>query len=445
MKRLSKTTELWRVALIAGAGLFVGFLFGSPSWGLVIGLIAYIAYELRQLFILDHWIHDNLAEPPELTGMWEDLAFSIYRKRKRSNKRKKKLSQILRRFQESVDALPDAAVLLNQNYEIAWFNANAREMLGLKQGDIHCFIANLIRNPRFFHYLNSNHENRAIEVPSPVDESKTLDIRVIAYSTDQHLLLARDSTQLQRLMRMRQDFVANVSHELKTPLTVILGYLESVIDSLPPSEELVAKQLHKVEDASFRMRSIVDDLLVLSRLDTDSPLEASACPEIEVASLIRNVLEQSKQLSRGKHEFSLNLATDARLRGINLELFSVFMNLVSNAVRYTPDGGKIEIAWYLNNEEQAVFEVKDNGIGIAVDHIPRLTERFYRVDVGRSRASGGTGLGLAIVKQILRRHDAQLEVESKVGKGSYFRCIFPKARVQLSAPQKPMIRLVAPN
>jgi len=428
--------------LLAASGLLLGWIFDRASWGLVLALLVYIYYELVQRNRLHQWLEDNLAEPPELTGLWEEMTYSIYRKRKRSNKRKKKLSLILRRFQESVDALPDAAVLLNKNFGIEWFNANAKEMLGLKSGDIHCYIGNLIRHPKFFHYINVNFHDRSLEVMSPIDKDKTLDIRVIDYSTDQFLLLARDVTQVQRLMRMRQDFVANVSHELKTPLTIILGYLESVLDTLPKGEDLLAMQLSKVEDAAFRMRSIVEDLLVLSRLDTDTPLEATACPEVEIPSLIRSLLEQAKQLSRGKHEFKMELEPTVHLRGIRLELFSLFMNIVSNAVRYTPDGGTIEIRWAINEEEQAVFAVKDNGIGIAADHIPRLTERFYRVDVGRSRASGGTGLGLAIVKQILRRHEAELQVESRVGKGSTFRCVFPKNRVQLAKPPSALIKLV---
>jgi two-component system phosphate regulon sensor histidine kinase PhoR len=263
-------------------------------------------------------------------------------------------------------------------------------------------------------------------MPSPVNENITLRVRVIPYSGNRRLVVARDMTRMQRLERTRQDFVANVSHELRSPLTVVAGYLETLLESQEFGEQY-GDQLRSMQLQTSRMNQIVDDLMLLSRLESEAP-QTDAEPVV-VARLIDSIANQARQLSgESEHVIELDIDRELCIKGREPELYSAFSNLVFNAVRYTPAGGRIAIRW----KESAgvpVFSVEDSGVGIDAHHLPRLTERFYRVDTGRSRASGGTGLGLAIVKHVLLRHEGQLEIESEVERGSVFRCHFPAGRI----------------
>jgi two-component system phosphate regulon sensor histidine kinase PhoR len=338
------------------------------------------------------------------------------------------LRRLLKRFHKMTVALPDAIVeLAPGSDEIEWWNDAAARFLGFKYPrDSRQRISNLLRSPAFLDYLQheENYEQE-IEIPSPVDEEFTLRIRVIPYSGNRRLLVARDMTRMQRLERTRQDFVANVSHELRSPLTVISGYLETLLDEQEFGEEY-ANQLRSMQKQAERMNRIVDDLMLLSRLETEIP-QADPAP-VPVYRLIDSIANQARELS-GVEEHTIELDVDSGLclKGRESELYSAFSNLVFNAVRYTPAGGLIDIRWQATDGE-VVFSVEDSGVGIAPHHIPRLTERFYRVDTGRSRSTGGTGLGLAIVKHVLLRHEGWLEIESKLDNGSEFRCHFPSER-----------------
>ena len=294
--------------------------------------------------------------------------------------------------------------------------------------DIGQSVGNLIRFPTFIAYLRGGNFDTPIQMPAPGNQQLILSLRLIPYGDDQRLLVARDVTRLQHLERMRRDFVANVSHELRTPLTVVAGYLESLLDD---EHDEAAQRWHRtlqsMYEQSIRMQGIVEDLLMLSRLETQAQPEQSV--PVAVPGLLAQVREDAQRLSGTQaHQISLEADPGLWLMGSDSELRSLFSNLAFNAVRYTPPGGRIQLRWY-GDTQGAHFEIQDTGIGIAAHHIPRLTERFYRIDVGRSRGSGGTGLGLAIVKHVLLRHDGQLEVESELGKGSTFRCDFAPLRV----------------
>ena len=310
-------------------------------------------------------------------------------------------------------------------------NEAAAALLGLKADtDIGHPIHNLIRHPDFIHLLESGDYAEPLELASPVDEHRMMQIHMVPYGDRQRLLVARDITKLHRLEVMRRDFIANVSHELSTPLTVISGYLESLESRPRDAGQQFEHALKQMRDQTDRMKNLVNDLLQLSRLEMNDARGAET--DIDVAAMARSLVADAGIIARGQsrgHDISLAVDDRLLLRGINGDIYSAFANIIRNAVQYTPDGGKIDVRWYEEAGGGACFEVRDTGIGVPAPLIPRLTERFYRVDAGRSRSVGGTGLGLSIVKHVLINHQATLKVESAPGKGSTFSCHFPAERV----------------
>jgi two-component system, OmpR family, phosphate regulon sensor histidine kinase PhoR len=429
------SSEFWRLVFDVALFWLLGLVIGFPLWGIVVGLLVYLVVLGRRYLQFESWLSSGLSEPEDFSGVYEDLAFRIYRIRTRSRKRKKRLTELLRRWQNSSSALPDAAVVVDKDGNITWFNQTASSMLGLKPSDHGRHIGNLIRNPRFIHYMVTGEFSEQLEISSPIDISKILSIRVAPYGTGQRLLLMSDITHLQRLMTMRRDFIANVSHELRTPLTVIMGYLETLKDDDEADLDDLKVYLARIETPALRMKSLVEDLLLLSKLDTGAPSTPASSSVINIVSMVKNIVAEAEQISKGRHTFTLEVDDELQLKGMEKEIHSAFFNLVTNAIRYTPEGGEIKVKW-LALGDGASFCVQDNGMGISPEHMARLTERFYRVDVGRSRSSGGTGLGLAIVKQVLRRHDAELVIDSEAEKGSEFCCMFQQSRVVLSSNAK---------
>ena len=428
------SSEFWRLALYVTGAWLVGLILGWPVWGLVVGLSLYIITLAKRFHHFEVWANQGVTEPEEFGGIFEDIAFRFYRIRSRSRRRKKKLTELLRRWQHSSSALPDATVVLEKGGEIVWFNRTASAMLGLRSNDNGRNIGNLIRNPRFIYYIHQPTHPEPLEMASPRDLSRMLSIRIVPYGgvsgrSEQLLMLVSDITHIRRLMTMRRDFIANVSHELRTPLTVILGYLETLKDDPICDVAGMKEHLERIESPAKRMKTLVEDLLMLSSLDTGAPPSPEISDVVRITPLVKNILAEAEQLSQGQHQFELEVDDTIQIRGVEKELHSAFGNLLGNAVRYTPAGSKIMISWQRSGDG-AKFCIKDNGPGIPPEHIPRLTERFYRVDVGRSRSSGGTGLGLAIVKQVLRRHDAELIINSELGVGSEFCCLFNFARLQ---------------
>jgi two-component system phosphate regulon sensor histidine kinase PhoR len=408
-------------------GLLIGFAIGHVSWTLFVITSVYLFWHLRNLYKLDQWLQGKRAGIPNaVEGAWANVYYHLYRLQQRNRRRKKKLASMVNRFRESTNALPDAAVVLDENGNIENWNKTAAKLLNLRKQDAHRPITNLIRHPEFIQYLNREDFPGSLHLSSPFQDDVRLSIRIVPYGNKQRLLMVRDITRLHKLEKMRQDFIANVSHELRTPLTVISGYLESMLDDEDDWVRENESTLNSMLQQSMRMQNIVTDLLLLSRLETEE--KAYKRNNVDVPAMLKMIKEDGETLSNGRHIFQLDADRELWLSGSREELISVFSNLIYNAVKYTPEGGRINIRWFAD-ELGAHFEVEDTGVGIAPQHLPRLTERFYRVDVGRSRATGGTGLGLAIVKHVLSRHNATLEIDSELDKGSTFRCHFPTSLI----------------
>jgi two-component system phosphate regulon sensor histidine kinase PhoR len=391
-------------------------------------IVAYLAIQVSGLFQLQAWLKKPALEKiPEGSSLWEDVFNALLKYERSNNLKKSELNAALERFNTVANAIPDGLVILSASNEIEWCTANAESQLGLDlTTDKNIPIVNLVRNSNFIAYLYNEIYDEAFKLKDARNTEAILEIWLIQLGSKQKLLISRDITQLEKVDAMRRDFIANVSHELRTPLTVVGGFIETLSDMEGAIPENLRGYFDMMQDQTTRMRRLIEDLLTLSHIESNTqPPEDNP---IDMSSLVNMLLNDAKALSLGKHKITADTATGLNLCGAVDELQSALGNLVSNAVRYTPQGGEIHIAWRLQNK-QAIFSVKDNGIGIEPQHIARLTERFYRVDRGRSRETGGTGLGLSIVKHILTRHQAKLEIKSEMGAGSTFSAIFPKERV----------------
>lgn len=420
------TRSVAYLSTFALGGALLGALFGHAALGLAIGLLCWSAIHLWQLQGLERFLLSRQRRVPEGIGSWRPIFDALDRRRKRERVRRQRLFVALKAFRDAARVLPDGVIVLDQEQRILWFNKAAKRLLGLRYPrDMGNPIHHLVRMPRFMQWLAEGKlDEPLIDLPCPVDESLRLSFRLIGFRAGIRLLVARDISTLMRLEQVRRDFVANVSHELRTPLTVINGYLEA----LEPEELGDYGDLFlEMRKQSRRMASIVEDLLTLSRLEAQSaPLDEA----VSMASMLDSLRRDAEAISKGRHRLEFHRSCEADLRGSSKDLHSAFANIVVNAVRYTPDGGSIVVEWS-THPEGAAFSVRDTGPGIPEQHLPRLTERFYRVSTSRSRDSGGTGLGLAIVKHVLVAHGGRLEIESKVGHGSCFRCVLPQARLAL--------------
>ena len=420
--------ELFKAALRAALGLAVGVLFDHALLGMWVGLSMYLLMHLRHLAALRRWFDaPKQVELPEPGGIWGEVFESLLDLQRRNRKRKKRLAAIVAEFQASTEALPDGAVVLGERGEIVWFNIAGRSLLGLRSPqDVGQRIANLVRHPAFTAYFTDAEYRGEVEAPSPINPGVLLSYRVIPYGNGQRLLVVRDVSDARRLDIIRRDFVANASHELRTPLTVLRGYLDMM--SADAGGELKPWQgpIGEMRGQAQRMEALIADLLKLARLEAEG--QQARLDVIDVPAMLHRAVEDARAVSKGQHRYESEIAEDVKLLGRDVELLSIFTNLISNASQYTPQGGTVRVRWW-GDGEGAHYSVSDTGIGISEKDLPRLTERFYRVDVGRSRASGGTGLGLSIVKHALERHEARLKIESELGVGSTFTCHFPTHRV----------------
>lgn len=389
---------------------------------------AYLAGHLYWLHKLLQWFRKpELSTMPLGAGIWEDVFAAIYHQQRRYSRSQAQLSSALERFRHAASALPDGVVLLNHGDKIEWCNTTAETYLGLAlPQDTGQPITYLVRHTDFIHYLQDQDYSEPIKLKSWVNPELTLEIQLVSFGGNQKLLICRDVSQKEKLEHMRRDFIANVSHELRTPLTVVGGFLETFMDMDGKIPKETRNYFNMMQEQTARMRHLVEDLLTLSQLENSAVIPQET--EINVASLLSTVMNEARSLSNGRHRLELDADPGLCLVGATEELHSAFGNLVSNAIRYTPDGGEITLTWKLS-EQEGIFSVTDTGIGIEQQHIDRLTERFYRVDRSRSRETGGTGLGLSIVKHILTRHQARLEIKSEPGQGSTFSAVFPKARL----------------
>ena len=417
------------VILSALAGLLLWGMFSSAIALLFMlaALLTVMAYRARQLFKLGQWLGDARIETiPEAGGIWDDVFSSLYKMVKQHNQTKQELAAELHHIEQATSALPEGVAILNAANRIEWCNPLAQQLFDLDpEQDIMQDITYLVRQPEFVEYLHESNFNTPLIMRPARRDDMILSIKLIPYGDEKRLLIIRDITQFERVEAMRRDFVANVSHEMRTPLTVVSGFLENLQDMPDLNKDSSRRALHLMAEQTRRMDNLVADLLTLSRLENEqSPLHEEP---VDIKQLLSDVYQEGKLLSGEHHPLQMEVTSEAKLLGNRDELQSAFGNLLSNAIRYTPEGGAIILRWF-EREGQLVFSVQDSGIGIAAQHIPRLTERFYRVDRSRSREKGGTGLGLAIVKHIAIRHQAKLEITSEEGKGSTFSLVFPVKR-----------------
>ena len=409
-------------------GFSAGWLLGSPWGGLACALGLHLGWQLANLFRLEWWLrHRSFADPPDAGGVWGEIIAQIVRLHRRKRFHKQRFVQLMRQLQHSTAALPNGVVILNAQREIVWFNLMAARLLDLRRSaDLGLRIENLLREPEFKRYLEARDYSNPVVIRPATAEDCYLSLQVVPYGDGQQLMLVSDVSRQMRLEAVRRDFVANASHELRSPLTVITGYLETLCQD-PALDRDLQGPVTEMRRQAERMTGIIRDLLELSRLEETD--EVGGGQPLDVAALTS--LLRKDVLARPVHprDVRVRIDSDAQLIGDEPEIHSAFSNLVDNAAKYTPPEGSIEMRWWVD-ENGGHFAVTDTGMGIPPEHIPRLTERFYRVDAGRSRATGGSGLGLAIVKHVLQRHGAELEVRSTLGSGSTFVCHFPPERVQ---------------
>jgi two-component system phosphate regulon sensor histidine kinase PhoR len=431
LMRLAWRQSLLRLTLLYALAFVVGWWSGYLPWVLLAataGVAARGYWRLLRILRFLDWRQQLRTVHGQ--GLWAALDTLVHRRQTETHARASRLVGILRAYRQAATAMPDGALVLDRrDGRVVWFNKSARRLLGLQYPQsLEQALAVLWPLPRLAEWLHAGNPEQTLELPSPVDASIQLQLRLLKYSSEQWLQVVRDVTQHARLEQVRRDFVANVSHELRTPLTVVHGYL----DLMEPEEQPGwAPMLDEMRRQSQRMNDLIEDLLTLSRLEArdhtvDEPVAMSA--------LLVTLRREAEALSQGRHQVEIEDAAGVDLVGSSKELHSAFSNLVSNAVRYTPTGGRIGIRFARTPAGGAELSVRDSGQGIPAQHLTRLTERFYRVSTSRSRESGGTGLGLSIVKHVLNLHQAQLQIESEVGRGSRFACVFGPERVLARAP-----------
>ena len=416
-----------RLLATVAVGLIVGALAHYPWAGVACALAAYLTWQLLLLARVDWWLHHrSVAEPPETGGVWGRVISQIVRLHRRKRFHKERFVQLMRQLRLSTAALPNGVVILDERREIVWFNRMAARLLGLRAAvDLGLRVENLLREPQFARYLERGEYSNPVVIRRSSPPQSFLSLQLVPYGDGEQLLLVNDVSRQVRLEAVRRDFVANASHELRSPLTVICGYLETLSQD-PALDAELAAPIAEMRRQAERMTCIIHDLLELSRLEeTDEWVRGEPLDMAALMAVLRKDV-----LARPVHprEVRVQVDSDAALMGKESEIHSALANLVDNAAKYTPPEGSVHMRWWVD-ADGGHFCVTDTGIGIPSEHIPRLTERFYRVDPGRSRSTGGSGLGLAIVKHVLQRHEAELEIQSTPGKGSTFTCHFPPQRV----------------
>ncbi len=420
---------MFKLLLLIGAAITAGALFGATTGWLTLSaaLLAQLAVHIIYLERLQRWLKSPIERDiPDAWGVWGNVFVELYRLLRRESKERAQIATELDLFMQAAEAIPNGVAILDHDFHLLWCNHTAKSHLGLRgAADYGLLIANLVRPLQFAEFVARAKQQEKFIYRPPHNPGQVLSLETIPFGEKRKLLVSFDITQIERADTTRRDFIANVSHELRTPLTVIHGFLEHMNASTDAASQLAPRHVLLMAQQSDRMLRLVDDLLTLSQLEGgDNPPREE---EIDMTVLLATLAEDGRSLSGGKHQIEYR-ADATRIRGGRDELRSAFGNLVSNAIRYTPEGGRIKLCWEMDAEGRGAFSVTDSGIGIAAEHIPRLTERFYRVDRGRSRETGGTGLGLAIVKHVLLRHQATLDIQSVPGQGSTFKASFPAWR-----------------
>lgn len=411
-----------RLALLLLLALLVGWHVDAiwPClFATCLGLLLWHYHHFNQLAL---WLTNRRLTPPEVKGIWEQVFEGIYQRNKRARKKQKKLQRRIKQFREGTEALDDGAIVTDINYDILWLNKKASTLLGIHaNADIGQRLSNLIRAPQFTSYLQQQNFSRPCQITSPIDELVQLEIRFMPYVDKQTLIVVRDVSQLHRINLMRKEFVANVSHELKTPLTVMRGYIE-MLQAMPnQGDALTEKSYTAIAQQVDRMQRLTNQLIELSKAEAG---KLNHEQQVDLSEMLQSIETEVGYLNQQKrHNISFTIAEHLSLKGNRTELKSACLNLITNAINYTPEYGSIKIALY-QEHDQIIFSVKDNGVGIQPQHLARLTERFYRVDDSRNSNTGGTGLGLSIVKHVAAQHQAKLYINSLWGEGSEFRLEF---------------------
>jgi len=408
--------------------------FGGAATGLWVAVLCFAALLGLHLYFLarlGEWLqHPTLETLPDGLGAWSEVFTGLYRTHRKSERNERRLADNEERFRRTISALPDGILLIDALFQIEWCNPVAERHLSLRlAADQGLRLTNLVRDPEFVAFLTSGSFDQPLVFRPLATAHVVLSVNVIAFEPARSIVITRDVTQRERVDQVRRDFVANVSHELRTPLTVVAGFIETLGDAEPPLDPLRRRHLDLMQEQAARMQRLIEDLLTLSNLESSARAEPDEA--VDAGQLVREVADEARALSHGRHLVEVEFDPGAVL-GVRDELRSAVGNLISNAVRYTPQGGTITLR-FRREGDGGRFEVEDTGIGVAAEHIPRLTERFYRVDKSRSRETGGTGLGLAIVKHVVMRHDGQLDIRSEVGRGSLFTLRLPPARMVYSS------------
>lgn len=427
MKGQAWRQELRDLLIILALSGVVGLTIGHVAWCMVVGLLGHGLWIIAQVRRVDQWLLSSSDEIPESYGVWGDLLDKIYRLQKRERSAQDHLKATIRRVQESVDALEDGVILVNKKSNLEWCNCAARRMIGIQMGrDLGQPIFNLVRDPCFRAYFNARNYDEPLSFTMPNRPDQLLMLYFTEFGHNDRMIIVRDVTHISKLERMRSDFVANVSHELKTPITVLRGYLEQMVDCSDQLPQQWHGPIAQMNGQALRMNALVNDLLTLSRLESENS------PKDQILLDVGELIEQVKSDVLQVHDREITIeAAEVGLLGSATEIRSALTNLVVNALKYTPENKPIRIRWRASSDGSSMdLQVRDRGEGIAPEHLSRLTERFYRVDKGRSSATGGTGLGLAIVKHIMLRHDGRLIIDSELGRGSRFTCRFPLFRLR---------------
>jgi len=422
-----------RLVLLALLVLLLGWLTGHPLPVISVSLALYLGWHLGNLWKLYGWLQSPQSRVPESFGIWSDVYERIATLEKERQKQEQQYLDTLAGFRQLTDAFPDATLVIDRQRNITWFNQAAIALLGLRSPqDLGKPVTNLLRGPDFANWLAVQERVKSpLEMPSPRSDNIWLSVSAFSFQQDQRLIILRDNTEVHNVERIRRDFVANISHELRTPLTVLQGYLEMLKDNAATD---VSNAVTRMLTQTAQMQMLLDDLLELSRLQSG---ELRGQEEvIDVAGMVMQLKEQADELSRGRHQLRFEADAGLWLSGVASDLESAFSNLISNAIKYTPDGGTITVRWS-DADKGPQFVVQDTGIGIPSRDTPRITERFYRVGSDRGRQTGGTGLGLSIVKHVLHAHQATLAIESELGEGSRFTCTFPRERRREEPAENP--------
>lgn len=416
----SITDLLTKVAIFLLPFFIVGFLLGFTVEFVLIGVVAVCGWHYWHLFRTVKWIWFKSNTAPERSsGIWGQVYDGLFHLQRKHKQKRKELSQLVYRFRQGAESLPDAVVVFTSERTIVWCNSLAQNMMGFKMpDDIGNRLDNFLRHPQFIEYLEKEEYDEPFEFSSPLDDHVTLECRIAPFQDKQWTLIARDVTQLRRMEQMRKDFIANVSHELRTPLTVMRGYLEMLPGEEAPSMAIWPQAQKMMSEQALRMDALVEQLMTLTRLENTSSMQNHS--PINCCKLLKKVLSDAKALSNGDHTITLEADPELWLISDPEQMRSAFSNLAFNAVKYTPKGGTINLSWQKDLHGNAVFKCQDNGDGIAPEHLARLTERFYRIDEARQRDNGGSGLGLSIVNRILQNHESSLQIESQRQVGSTF-------------------------